>query len=113
VIVAIAILHAKYWSLANKITLDCKNKTLILESDHWLGRHLGGKKFISFSAIKSFDKELKRYRAKGQMTHFRYRITLITYEKEYKLFEIPHGPIYYINENSVIGSIKGIIKNAT
>jgi hypothetical protein len=111
VIVATAILHAKYWSLANKITLDCKNKVLVLESNHWLGRHLGGKILIRFSAIKSFDKELKRYRVKGQMTHFRYRITLITYEKKHKLFEIPHGPIYYINENTMIDSIKGIIKN--
>ncbi|RYM32311.1 hypothetical protein ERX46_13575 [Brumimicrobium glaciale] len=112
VILSISIVYAKFWSITNKITLDCSNKNLIIESDHWLGRHLGGKKFIPFSEIISFDKKLKRYRAKGQIIHYRYRIILKTNLKKHNLFEIPHGPIYYINENSMIESIKGIIKNA-
>jgi hypothetical protein len=87
-----------------------KNKVLILKSDHWLGRYLGGRKLTRFSDIKSFEKKLKKYKVQGQLTHFRYRITLKTYDKEYKLFEISHGPIYYINENLMIDSIKGLIK---
>lgn len=112
-ILVVAILHAKLWSLSNKITIDCKRKNLLIESDHWLGRYFESKRVIPFSEIKSFDKKLKRYRAKGQMTLYRYRIILKTKSKEYQLFEIPHGPIYYINEKSMIQAIKGIIKNAT
>ena len=113
IILTIGILNAKFWSVINKITLNCDKRLLIIENNHWLGKYLGGKKNIPFSEILTLEKKLKKSKGKNGITYKRHRIILKTKQKKYQLFEIPYGPMYYVNENSMMNSINGIIKNAT
>jgi hypothetical protein len=108
----IAILYAKFGNTTNKITIDCSRKTLKIESNHWLGKYLGGKVFVPFSSITSLDSKLKKYHNNKGIDHERNRVILNTATKKYQLFEIPYRPIYYVNEKLMIQSIMEIIKNA-
>ncbi len=112
-IICIAVLHAKYGNTTNKITIDCIEKNLIIENNHWLGKYLVRKNIIPFSKIDHFETKLKIYRSNRGSNHKKYRVILNTKSKKYSLFEIPFGPIYYINEKIMIQAILGIVKNVS
>lgn len=111
-ILSIALLYAKYGNATNKITIDCIEKNLIIESNHWLGKYLVRKNIIPFSKIDRFETKLIIDRSNRGANHKRNRVILITKSKNYSLFELPFGPLYFINEQMMIQAIMGIVKNA-
>ncbi len=109
-IIALILIYIRYSPTTNNIEVNTYDKTIKIQSNNLIGKHIIPSVSILFDDFTNFTFKAKSTKGKGLTNHFN-RVYINHNNLTRPLIDLPNGPFYFVNHTVFMYSLTQIIKN--
>lgn len=108
-IIALILIYIRYSTTTNNIEVNTYDKTIKIQSNNFIGKHIIPSVSILFDDFTNFTVKAKSTKGKGLTNHFN-RVYINYNNLTRPLIDLPNGPFYFVNHKVFMSSLTLIIK---